>query len=412
VEEEGAPAGIAWEADYDAALKKAKGEKRPIMVVFILRGEPANEEICEEHFQDREIVALSRRFVCLLALADVSVADGASTDGTDGIIAELEGRVSRKQLQGIESEARLNLLDSNEVSAPQFIFLEPDGKTVMLHHVWHLPVAELRHKMELARHHHDPSATPTERLRQEDREVSELLERCRGNNLEQRRDAIRSLAGKDHPAVISFLVARTAPNEETQHRLEAIRAMGQEGQVKFLPALHRMLAKESDYQIISNVAEAIGEIGLKESGSHLAEAIKRERKDNVRSLLIRALAACAPEAKETEQQLARLLQRGSKLDQITVLYLLARREHDPSLDKAVLKAAKSSNDKVRAAAYLVIGKHKLAAATRYLRGRASSERQVTGQACSWALAQLGEHVADSPEDPAAEIGRWLPDAAY
>ena len=39
------PPGIAWQPDYGRALSVARTSNRPIMVAFLMKEEPANEEI-------------------------------------------------------------------------------------------------------------------------------------------------------------------------------------------------------------------------------------------------------------------------------------------------------------------------------------------------------------------------------
>src|SRR5262245_60272492 len=64
------PAGIAWERDYDAAVKKAEAERKPLFVAFLMRGESANEAVVRQHFRNAEIIEASRKFVCVACCPD------------------------------------------------------------------------------------------------------------------------------------------------------------------------------------------------------------------------------------------------------------------------------------------------------------------------------------------------------
>ena len=399
---------IDWKADYDATLKLAKKAKRPIMVAFILKGESANESICADHFQNAAIIEMSRRFDCLLAFANfVSSDTGSSTESSDALLAELKGRVSLEQLERIEKNARGDLMESSQVSTPQFVFLKPDGETVLLRHVWTLTEEVLLRKMQMAYHFFDSTWPLPEGVKQENEiekaEIGTLIEQSDANNMNTRREAIRKLATKDHPEVIEFLIKQTGKDLQQQRRLEAIRAMGQAGQAKFLPTLHRLLVRESSFQIRSNVADAIKAVGLVESVPHLAKAVKKEKKDNVRSLLLRALSACAGgSGPELKKALSKCLKSSSNIDRFTALYIMATIKHDPSLDSAVLKCAKNRSGQVRTAAYFVIGSMKLEKAASILKKRFSSEKQVTRNACGWALSKLGKDIEGTFESPSGD----------
>ena len=44
---------IAWEPDFDATLKAAKEDGKPIFIAFIMDQESANDEIAKNHFHDK-----------------------------------------------------------------------------------------------------------------------------------------------------------------------------------------------------------------------------------------------------------------------------------------------------------------------------------------------------------------------
>ncbi|MEE9393265.1 MAG: HEAT repeat domain-containing protein [Planctomycetota bacterium] len=408
---------VAWQPDYEAALKLAKIEKKPLMVAFILRGEPANETVCDEHFRDELICEMSKKFVCLLALSTFrDLEEGETTDLSKELVEKLEPTATLEQLKKVEHDARYGLLESNRVSTPQFFFLKPDGESVLLHHVYTLSPERLLEKMQKAFHFFDPSWDLPKDMKEinanEVVEVEELVKLSDDKNMVTRRAAMAKLAGKDHPMVIEFLIKQTGKTVKTQRRLEAIRAMAQKGQIKFLDCLHKLLPKESSFQIRSNVANAIGTIGLVESAEVLAKAVKKERKDNVRSLLMRAWAKCAGgESDAYAKSLNKMLKSRSNVDRLTALYLIGLMAKEVPLEAEVIKAARDKSSRIRGAAYFAIGSKKWTKAKKRLEKRFNSEAGEVKKACAWALGELGDPAYGTFDSPSSVIAGWLPSAA-
>lgn len=403
-----APSAIPWEADYSKALQKAKAGNKPILVAFLLRGEPANEEICSDHLRDPEIAGLCCKFVCVLSLGGLNGPPPEGAAGSAALIKDLEGRISLTELASLEREARTRILETAEVSTPQFVFLRPDGTSVLTRHVWMLSKAELLDKIQRALHFFDPSSPAPPELAKEAAGLDDVLKRCDDNNLVKRRDAMYELAKFDGPRVVDFLIRQSRPDNDATRRMEAIRAMGQKGQAKFLPVLHALL-KETDFQIRVNVAESLRQIGLVESVPVIHKVLVSERKDNVRSLLIRALAGCGLGHEEVLRVLSGLLDKGSDSDKMTVLWVLAGLEPGHALAAGLPKASKSASDKVRAFAFYAAGKQKAVALSADLAKRLASEKQLARKACVWALAELGAPPAgESVEDPSGDLSMLMP----
>jgi hypothetical protein len=395
-----APAALAFQADWEAALKKAKAENLPILVAFILKGESANEEVVKNHFRDPEIIALSRRFVCLVACL------GLHGERQDAPCPAFPG-ITCADHERVEGRARLELIGSPTVSCPQFIFLKPDGKTVLLRHVWMLSSQELLKKMRLALAFHDPASAPPE-LRDQRDLVTRLLAEADCNHLERRRSALSSLARIDDPQVVEFLIRQTGAEADGQKRLEAIFFMREHGNAKVLPCLHAILAS-GDAQTRIYTAVALEGIGMKESTAALTAALKKENKDRVRSHLVRALFACSDDSKLRRGTVLGLIRSTSQLDQVVGLYLAARVERDLELDKALLKALATSNTQVRCAAYFAAGALKVESAREPIQRRVQNERPPALGCALWALEQLGGSRYEGSVDPAAEIHAMLPD---
>lgn len=60
---------IAWLGDLEVALKQSSAERRPLLIAVNMDGESAAERIVREQYRDPAFVALTDRFVCLVASA-------------------------------------------------------------------------------------------------------------------------------------------------------------------------------------------------------------------------------------------------------------------------------------------------------------------------------------------------------
>ncbi len=417
VETEDSYKGINWQPHFEKALKQAKKENRPIMVAFILRGETANESICGQHFLDKKIIALSRKFVCLLAYAEyVSGDNKGNTETSEAYVQSFSHRISRKQLKTLEYAARSEYMESGQVSAPQFLFVHPNGETILLRHIWLLSASELKKKMHKALHYFDKSHALPGELAAESRseldEIRTLLADADGNNMMKRRASLSRVAVKEHPDVVNFLIKQTSKDVDQSKRLEAIRAMGQEGQVKYLPRLHQLLRKERGFQIRTNIAQAIGDIGLVESVTPILQVLKKEKKKQLRSILIQTVMTCGGGNKEVSKALSKVLRSGGDLDKITILYRIADGAWDDTYSKALLKCLKSTNAQVRAAAYFAVGSHNRSDLLKRVKSRLSSEKNMARNACAWSLKQMGENIKFETENPSNDINMLLPTASY
>src|SRR5262249_46304685 len=157
---------------------------------------------------------------------------------------------------------------------------------------WMLPKAALVKKMKLALAFNDPSkASDVEKQAAED--VTHALAEANDNNAVKRAEGLRKLATLDDPRIMEFLIKQTAEGVDELRRLEAVDAMGTEGNAKALPCLTKLLQSKSA-QIRNHVAKALEKIKMLESGPALLAALKHEQKDNVKASCIRALAICDP----------------------------------------------------------------------------------------------------------------------
>jgi HEAT repeat protein len=378
---------IAWEADFDAALKAAKADGKPIMVAFIMDAEPANDEVANDHFHDKDIVAASQGFHCLVASVGLH---GAKPD--EGVCQRF-GTSTCACHQRVQMRAQTAYLQSPEVSAPQFIFLKPDGETVLLRHVWMLPKAELYKKMRLALGFNDP-AKVSEAEKQVGQEVALALQEADDNNAVKRMEGLRKLAALDDPRIMEFLIKQTAEGVDEQRRLEAIDAMGTKGNAKALPALLKLLPNKSA-QIRARVIGSLERLAMPEAGPALLAALKREPKDNLKALCVRALAICDPKTPAHAKAVIGMIAAGSQTERCAAIRASFELAPDASVKKALLVAAKDNSAQVRGCAFCALAHHKVQEGAQVIEKAISLEKvQAVKGVAEAALAILAGESKD------------------
>lgn len=320
---------IAWRSDYDAAMKEAAEKNKPVWISFIMENEPANKQVKEQHFHDADILKLSQQFVCLLA--------------------------NSAAYPEIDRRAQLDFMNSPRISAPQFIFLKPDGKTVVVRHVWLLSPSELAKKMRTALALMDP-ANAGDDAKAERKRVDDLLVEAAGNNMAKRTGALAVLATTDDPRIVDFFVKQTAENVDELKRLEAIAAMGGRGSGNgaVFPVLQKLLTSGSQ-RIKIAAAIALEKLGMPESGPALAAALKKETKDRVKAALVRALAVCDGITPEHRKLITAMAKAGGQTERTAALRAVAELMPDADTKAVLLAALKDQSNPVRAVAYYTVG---------------------------------------------------------
>lgn len=381
---------ISWETDYAAALKKADAEKKPLFIVFLMDNEPANDQVAANHLHDAELVELSKKFVPLIACA----ADHAATT-TGGGCSKYHG-VTCSAHKKIEIDARTAYMNSPRVAAPQFLFIAPDGKNVLLRHVYLLSPGELKKKMRIALGIADPESGKDflSKLRAE---TDDLLKRAGDNNAQVRKEAVDTLSSSDDPRVIEFFIKQTAESVDEPKRLEVIEAMGNAKNGKVLAVLEKLLKAKSN-QVRIAVAKSLEKLAMPDCAPALLAAIKREDKTMVRGRLVRALVACDSLTPEHRRFIVSMIKSNSQVDKMFALRVSAQLRIDDELRTAVLRAKDDSNGSVRGVAYWVIGEMKIAEARESITKSVGREKSTDVKNLGLAaLSRLGGEKYDGPD---------------
>ncbi len=387
--------GVAWAADFDAAFRRARQTDTPIMVFLTMNGDATNEEIARITMRHPDVIRESRKFVCLVScLGDHGEQDGACSRF---------GHISCAAHARVEGRVRGELLQTATVQCPQWIFYAPDGKTVLLRHVWKLSATELRDKMRRAAKLAKKRGGSAVR----DPMFDAMAKEARGGHMERRREALRGLVGIEDPRVVGFLQKTASGRASRVKRLEAIMTMGEARQERFLPVLVDLL-RSRDGATRAHAAVALEKLADPDAAEPLLAALKSEKRPDVRANLLRSLMVCGEQpAILTGIQV--LLKRGGKLDRLCAMWATSQVTPDETVKRAIGRFMKSSSGQLRAAAYLAAGAQGMDEWESYISKRARTDRSLARTCGRWALDQFRGEGPVSADDPEELIRNLLPD---
>ncbi|MDA1194091.1 MAG: hypothetical protein O2894_02820 [Planctomycetota bacterium] len=307
---------ITWVNDVAKAFERAAEKRLPVMICINSRRvdggkeEPAAKGLREVIYLDTQVVAKSRKFVCVFLTSEGSSAD----------YGELRARF------GIEGT----------ITSPQHIFSHPDHQQgeALLERKEYWPYGKgdgaIKSMLELmdnalaAFHKREGTAqTPTPEggdgpvdpapeapiAPGDDAEraawIAKLIAIVRSGDETTRREALRSLLSNDKDGdctkpVIALIPEYEKEKDEVARLVDIVRALGVP---QLFEAAHAMddLLKHKDDSVRANVAVSLEYIGCPESAKSLEARADREKEENIANHMFRALGRCgAGEAKVRE----------------------------------------------------------------------------------------------------------------
>lgn len=348
-------ATIHWETDYDAAVTRASTEKRPLFVAFLMDDEPANDQTVKEHYQDPQIVKLLERFVCLVGCV-------GEHPGTDPGCAKFPG-LECQHHQAIEKKARARWLVGDLVCTPQHVFCDPQGNVVH-RKVYLVSKATLAKcllltleasgvetaglKVDLGRAG-DDALPEAERAN-----VNTWLADLDSRNLEVREAALRGLGAADDPRALPAVLKCCGSKNDDATRLAAIAALGRKGNYLAVEPLAALL-KDGKAPILGQVAQALDTIQMPAAVPPLLAAIKKEKRDRVLGLMLRAAARSQPASDEVRDLCLKQLKGASNQLGENVMIALGRLDTDDKIVRAVVPRLADRNQNTRGLAVWVLG---------------------------------------------------------
>jgi HEAT repeat protein len=344
-----APAArIVWETDFDAALARAAAEKKPLFVAFLMDDEPANDQTIKEHYTDAEIVDLTRRFVCLVCCMGEHRSD-------DGNCAKFPG-ITCAHHNAIEKQARSRWLVGDLVCTPQHVFCDSKGD-VVLRRVYMISKETLAKCLAMTVKATGGDITglrPGALVDEEKQKVDGWLTDLGSNNLEVREQALRSLGSSDDARALPAVLRQCAPSADDATRVAAIGALARKGNYEAVKPLTAML-KEAKAPILIRVAQSLDTIQMPEAVPALLASCKKERRDRVLGVLLRATARSQGSNVEVRELCLRTLKNASAQLEGSVMVALGHLDTHEKIVAAMLPMLASRNQNTRGLAVWVLG---------------------------------------------------------
>lgn len=338
---------IAWEPEFDAALAKAKQEGRPLLIAFLMDGEPANEETSEKIYTNLELIKLSRKFVCVPCCA------GDKTE-KDGKSARFAG-VTIAQQNANEKKARARYLKSDVVCTPQHVFCDPKG-TELLRKIYYVSTQQLKKAMALALVGSVKEIDPETRavVQDEKAKVDKLLKDLDSKNLEVRDAALSGLGTADDARALPAVLGKAKAGNDDATRSSAIKALGHKGNHTAVKPLLPFLA-DPRAPIVIQVAQTLGVIQIPDAEPDLLSLLKKEKRDRVRSTLLRAVAKCNPGNPKLAELCLATLKGASAQMQAATIVAMGFLKPDTKVTDALRPLLADKNQNMRALGAWALG---------------------------------------------------------
>jgi hypothetical protein len=340
------PGDIAWTTSLSQALAEARESRRPTFVAVnnvIAEGEGvevASKLLREEVYTDPRIVELSKAFVCVLLRSPVSTEDGG--------------------------ELRTRFAIEGMIVTPQHLFLQADGTLIHRKEYWSprdrkSSVEALATLMGRALKAHQarqklPPLGSDAASRAAWIQAAVDLVRS-GPDGELRRAAARELATTDErgdclrclPSVL--LGGKEPAKEDSAVFVEVVRILGRPKLDVAVPGLAAMLDAK-DTALRSNAAVSLEYVGASKALEALLRRYGKERDEDVKSNLLRALGRCG--AKDDSVRKTLLKEASAKSDFVAAgaIIGLAYFERDPEVARGLERTLKGNDDGVRRVATL------------------------------------------------------------
>ncbi|MEQ8768359.1 MAG: HEAT repeat domain-containing protein [Planctomycetota bacterium] len=298
---------IEWIDSFEEAFEIAKNRGVPVLVAFNRDDEPACQHFADEIYHDPDIVALSRRAVCLIA----STYDHAALPSGRPACSRF-GSIDCADHRDVDIRARENLLEGSEVAiAPQHILCRPDG-SILSRKEYQISKKALADMIV--------DAIRTVRKESKDAETGDFAALyARAEGTDDKTDIILEASHSLDSKAFEKLAAELTKSAQGEERIAVIEALTRTGHPAALDEIEKQLRDDSPKVRIA-AARSLRRIGSDRSAKALQSALRSEKDEAAACQLILTLADCAPgdsssasrilrelDAKETSRRLAAIM---------------------------------------------------------------------------------------------------------
>ncbi|MFT7677704.1 MAG: hypothetical protein ACI8QC_001687 [Planctomycetota bacterium] len=357
-------AGIQWSEDYAATLARGAAESKVVMLALNMDGERANNQMAQQSYKDREVIALTSHALCLVG--------SVSNHNSSGSCSRF-GTVTCAAHQAIEKASRSGELSRDPgglIIAPQHVFLGPDGK-VILSVPYLISTAELSWCLVVAINSVNPEADlklpsgarPPKRLIQEGvlgpaeegmakgskrsvgpatlEEAMELIDKLRkggrGTGKIQSLNRIMT-CDEDEPRDFTMQQLRGGIGKKPERLRGLIHSIGVTAPASYWEVVAEY-ATNSDILMREEAAAALEQLAAPKSVKVITKALKKEKDGRVRGAWMRALGSAGADDSKVRSTLVKAASkekdREAKTGAIVALgYLVPHKDVEAAIRKA------------------------------------------------------------------------------
>jgi HEAT repeat protein len=343
---------ISWVGSLDQALEEARKRNVPILAALNMDNESANNRILTTHYENPQIVALSRRMVCVIG----SVFDHGGYDRGGGDLRPCPrfGSVTCAAHRDVEVAVRERYLRTPAAVAPQHLLISPDGK-LLARREYMLPVADLLQMMEGALRVVERAS-----LLVDVTSAGDFLSLYhKAGDARERRELVGDILHAGSPEIAAGFVAGLAADGNEEALLEALAFAGETRHPDAGLAVVTLLGHDSE-AVRAETARVIEATGDARVVDRLRSQVSREKSTSVKLRLIQALGAAGAEDDKVVGLLVKYTGTGTSSQRAAALLALRHSGPEKKILECALRAFRSArSDDVKAAAALLFGLHRI-----------------------------------------------------
>ncbi len=368
---------IAWTSSFQSALLEAQERNVPLFIALNMDNEAANDQILKSHYEDPEIVSISRKMVCVIG----SIFDHGGRQGKGGYCPRF-GNLYCEEHRSSEMAVRERYLRSPTAVAPQHMMCSPDG-TLLSRREYMLPTLDLLRMMEGAIQVVESQAKYKDfgsadgllslyRKAEGQKERREIVSDVLYLGDEELARGFFEKVGEDlGPEELSEVIDNLAYSRHPDGSLYAASFLGHELE-----------------KIRNGSARAIEILGDARVTEQVQARLKKERSLDVKKELLRALGSAGREDKKIADLILKYTRSGPVKLRVHAVLALRHFPGNKKVMQAILKSFRTGRgDELKGAAALILGLHKVQGAAPILEkaARAEGVGELEGEMARWAL---------------------------
>ena len=276
-----------WAKTLESARAEAKERNVPLLISMHTSGEKACKRMLGKVYRDPQVRARLAEFVVLPTCFDTHGEVEAEVDGKKKPVSKLFGQLGCNALMANERAVRDAFFDTNEVTVPQHIFVDPEGK-VLLRKVYELKTPKFLTLLDRAQVAYGASASETL-----DDASKGYLKDVKEGSQKEREEAVKALLDFEDEKKNEILYLTIKGIRKDKDRAVCVRAMGFEQYAAAAPLVMKWLEDPSPW--VRNCAiVTLEEMKASESAERLLELWSETKDKEIKKDLLRALGPCAP----------------------------------------------------------------------------------------------------------------------